>query len=44
MPGKKLLQTGAKVAQDVLDGDDMKTAVSKGTKQALRDMTFQNSS
>jgi len=44
MLGKKALQTGAKVAQDVLDGDDVKTAVSKGTKQALGGMTSQNSS
>ena len=44
MLGKKALQTGAQVAQDVLDGDDVKTAVSKRTKQALDDMTSQNSS
>ena len=42
--GKKALQTGAQVAQDVLDGDDVKTAVSKRAKQALGDMTSQNSS
>ena len=42
--GTKALQTGAQVAQDVLDGDDVKTAVSKRAKQALGDMTSQNSS
>ena len=42
--GKKALQTGAQMAQDVLDGDDAKTAFSKRTKQALDDMTSQNSS
>ena len=42
--GTKALQTGVQVAQDVLDGDDVKTAVSKRTKQALGDMTSQNSS
>ena len=33
--GKKALQTGVNVAQVVLDGDNIKTAVSKRTKQAL---------
>ena len=33
--GKKALQTGFNVAQDVLDGDNIKTAVQKRTKQAL---------
>ena len=33
--GKKALQTGVNVAQDVLDGDNIKTAVTKLTKQAL---------
>ena len=42
--GTKALKTGAQVAQDVLDGDDVKTAVSKRAKQALSDMTSQNSS
>ena len=42
--GKKALQTGAQVTQDVLDGDNVKTAVSKRSKQALGDMTSQNSS
>ena len=42
--GAKALQTGAQVAQDVLDGDDVKTAVSNRAKQALDDMTSQNSS
>ena len=40
--GKKALQTGVNVAQDVLDGDNIKTAVSKRTKQALC-LTAQNS-
>lgn len=40
--GKKALQTGVNVAQDVLDGDNIKTAVSKSTKQAL-DLPAQNS-
>jgi len=44
MLGKKALQTGVHVAQDVLDGDNVKTAVSKRAKKALGDMTFQNSS
>ena len=42
--GKNALQTGTQVAQDVLDGGDVKTAVSKRVKQALGDMTSQNSS
>ena len=42
--GTKALQTGVQVAQNVLDGDDVKTAVSKRAKQALGDMTSQNSS
>ncbi|CAH3126509.1 unnamed protein product [Porites lobata] len=33
--GRKALQTGFNVAQDVLDGDNIKTAVHKRTKQAL---------
>ena len=33
--GKKALQAGVNVAQDVLDGDNIKKAVSKSTKQAL---------
>ena len=33
--GKKALQTGVNVVQDVLDGDNFKTAVHKRTKQAL---------
>ena len=44
MLGKRAVQTGAQVAQDVLDGDDVKTAVSKRAKQVLGDMTSQNSS
>ena len=35
MIGKKALQTRVNVAQDVLDGDNIKTAVHKRTKQAL---------
>ena len=42
--GKKALQTGVEMAQDVLDGDDVKTAFSKRTKQVLGDLTTQNSS
>ena len=30
--GKKALQTGAQVAQDVLDGDDVKTAANGQNK------------
>ena len=41
--GEKALQTGVNVAQDVLDGDNIKTAVSKRTKQALG-LPAQNSS
>ena len=33
--GKKALQTGVNVAQDVLDGDNIKKAISKQAKQAL---------
>ena len=33
--GRKALQMGVNVAQDVLDGDNIKTAVHKRTKQAL---------
>ena len=33
--GKKALQTGVNVVEDVLDGDNIKTAVHKLTKQAL---------
>ena len=35
MIGKKALQTGVNVVQDVLDGDNVKTAVHKHTKQAF---------
>ena len=42
--GKKALQTGVQMAQDVLDGDDVQTAVSKRAKQVLGDLTSQNSS
>ena len=44
MLGKKALQTGVQVAQDVLDEHDVKSAVSKRAKQVLGDMTSQNSS
>ena len=33
--GRKALQTGVNVAQDVLDGDNIKKAISKQAKQAL---------
>ena len=33
--GKKALQTGVNLVQDVLDGDNIKTVVHKRTKQAL---------
>ncbi|CAH3172814.1 unnamed protein product [Porites lobata] len=33
--GKKALQTGVNVAQDVLGGDNIKTAISKQAKQAI---------
>ena len=33
--GKKALQTGVNVPQDVLDGDNIKKAISKRAKQAL---------
>ena len=33
--GKKALQTGVNVAQDVLDEDNIKKAISKQAKQAL---------
>ena len=35
MLGRKALQTGVNVAQDVLDGDNIKKAISKQAKQAL---------
>ena len=44
MLGKKSLQTGVQVGQDVLEGDNVKTAVRKRAKQALGDVTSQNSS
>ena len=43
MIGEKALQTGVNVAPDVLDGDNIKTAASKRTKQALG-LPAQNSS
>ena len=41
--GKKALQTGVNVAQDVLDGDNLKTAVSKQAEQAIGNMTSRKS-
>ena len=41
--GKKALQTGVNVAQDVLGGDNIKTAISKQAKQAIGNMTSQKS-
>ena len=35
MLGKKALQTGVNVSQDVLAGENLKTATKKRTKQAL---------
>ena len=43
MLGKKALQTGVDVAQDVLAGENVKTATQKRAKQALG-LPFQNSS
>ena len=43
MLGKKALQTGVNVSQDVIEGKDIKVAVSKRAKQALGDITSQNS-
>ena len=40
--GKKALKTGVNVAQDV-DGDNLKTAVSKQAEQAVGNMTSQKS-
>lgn len=37
--GKNALKTGVNVAQDVLDEDNLKTAVSKQAKQAIGNMT-----
>ena len=43
MLGKKALQTGVQVAQDVLGGENVKTATNKRAKQALG-LPSQNSS
>ena len=43
MIGKKALQTGVNVAQDILDGDNLKTAIRKQAKQAIANMTSQKS-
>ena len=40
---KKALQTGANVAQDILDGDNLNTAIRKQAKQAIGNMTSQRS-
>ena len=37
--GKKALQTGVNVAQDVLHGDNIKTAIRKQAKQAIDNIT-----
>jgi len=37
--GKKALQTGVNVAQDIPDGDNLKTAVRKQAKQTLVNVT-----
>ena len=34
--GKKALQTGAKVAQDVLEGNNVNTALANRSKEAIR--------
>ena len=41
--GKKALQTGVDVAQDVIEGKDVKGAVRKRARQALDDISSQNS-
>ena len=41
--GKKALQTGVNVAQDMLAEENLKTATAKRVKQALSDMPSQNS-
>jgi len=41
--GKKALQTGVNVAQDVLDGDTIEPAIRKQAKQAIGNMTSQKS-
>ena len=43
MLGKKALKTGVNVAQDVIEGKDIKATVSKRVEQALGDITSQNS-
>ena len=42
MLGKKALQTGVNVAHDVIDGENLNTAVAKRGRQAL-DLASQNS-
>ena len=42
--GKKALQTGVNVAQDMLAEENVKTATSKRVKQVLGDIPSQNSS
>ena len=41
--GKKTLQTGVNVAQDILAGQNLKTATSKRVEQVLSGMPSQNS-
>ena len=42
--GKKALQTGVNVAQDVLGGENFKTAATKRGNQAIGDLVSQKSS
>ena len=39
--GKKALQTGAQVAQDVLEGNNVNTALAKRSKEAIRGLVPQ---
>ena len=39
MIGKKALQTGVDVAQDILDGDNLNKAVREQAKQAIGNLT-----
>ena len=43
MIGKKALQTGVDIAQDILDGDNLNKAVRKQAKQAIGNLTSQKS-
>lgn len=42
--GKKALQTGVNIAQDVMDGKQFKTTVGKRAKQAISELASQNPS